>query len=130
MANVTGEPRARHDAESTRNGPVFLPTTDIYENKDALYLSLELPGVDPDSLGVTLEKRVLTVCGHAGGDAPHGYSLSHAEYRSGHYERSFTLSDAIDGDRIEAAFTDGVLRLKLPKSQPAPAKTIQVRAAG
>jgi HSP20 family molecular chaperone IbpA len=40
------------------------------------------------------------------------------------------LSEAIDADKIEAELTDGVLRLKLPKAQPAPAKTIQVKAAG
>ena len=131
MADITGEPRPQqHGAESTRNGPVFVPTADIYENKDALFLSLELPGVGFESLGVTLEKRLLTVTGHSQIRAPQGYSLSHAEYRSGDYERSFTLSEAIDSDKIEAELTDGVLRLKLPKAQPAPAKTIQVKAAG
>ncbi|HYN39245.1 MAG TPA: Hsp20/alpha crystallin family protein [Rhodospirillales bacterium] len=132
MVDMTGEPRAsqQRGAESTRTGPVFLPTADIYENKDALFLSLELPGVDPQTLGITLEKRVLTVTGRAHAAAPHGYSLTHTEYRDGDYERSFTLSEAIDADRIEAELTDGLLRLKLPKAQPAPAKTIHVKAAG
>lgn len=132
MADMSGEPRAPHQrgAESTRNAPVYLPTADIYENKDALFLSLELPGVDGESLGVTLEKRVLTVTGHSRSQPPQGYGLSHAEYRDGDYERSFTLSEAIDAEKIEAELTDGVLRLKLPKAQPAPAKTINVKAAG
>ena len=130
MADLTSEQRGQRGAESTRNGPVLLPAADIYDNNDTLFLSLELPGVDPESLGVTLEKRVMTISGRSSTQAPPGYALTHAEYRSGDYERSFTLSDAIDGDRIEAEFTDGVLRLKLPKSQPAPTKTIQVKAAG
>jgi HSP20 family molecular chaperone IbpA len=132
MADRSGEQHAPHQrgAESTRNAPVFVPAADIFENKDALFLSLELPGVDGDSLGVTLEKRVLTVTGRSRLQPPQGYSLTHAEYRDGDYERSFTLSEAIDAERIEAELTDGVLRLKLPKAQPAPAKTISVKAIG
>ena len=48
----------------------------------------------------------------------------HAEYREGNYERVFTLSDQVDGDRIDAVFKDGVLRLTLPKATPSPAKKI------
>jgi HSP20 family protein len=53
----------------------------------------------------------------------------HAEYRDGNYERVFTLSDQIDGDRIDALFKDGVLRLTLPKAASSPAKKITVKAA-
>ena len=53
----------------------------------------------------------------------------HAEYRDGSYERVFTLSDQVDGDRIDAVFKDGVLRLTLPKATPSPAKKIAVKAA-
>lgn len=132
MADMSGDPRAPHQrgAETTRNVPVFLPTADIYENKDALFLSLELPGVDGASLSVTLEKRVLTVSGRSRAQPPQGYSLTHAEYRDGDYERTFTLSEAIDADKIEAELTDGVLRLRLQKAQPAPAKSINVKAVG
>jgi HSP20 family protein len=132
MVDMSGEPRAsqQRGAESTRGGPVFQPIADIYENKDALFLSLELPGVDAESLGITLEKRLLTVTGRSRAVVPQGFALTHAEYRDGDYERSFTLSEAIDADKIEAELTDGVLRLKLPKAQPAPAKTIHVKAVG
>lgn len=114
--------------ESTRTKPVFSPPTDIYETKDALCLVLEMPGVEPDGLNVTLDKRVLTIEGRAGASmAQEGYSLTHAEFRDGDYERSFTLSENIDGERIEASVKDGVLRLTLPKVKPAPAKTIAVK---
>lgn len=114
--------------ESTRTNPVFSPPTDIYETKDALCLVLEMPGVEPEGLNVTLDKRVLTIQGRAGAPtALEGYSLTHAEFRHGDYERSFTLSGNIDGERIEASVKDGVLRLTLPKVKPAPAKTISVK---
>lgn len=130
MTDMTAQPQAgdRGAAESTRTVPVFVPVADIYETKDALVLSLELPGVDAGALNVTLEKRVLTISGRSHVTAPEGYSLTHREYRDGDYERTFTLSEAIDGENIEAELAEGVLRLKLPKSQPAPAKTINVKA--
>lgn len=114
--------------EGTRNVPVFTPLADIYETKDNLILLLEMPGVDSDAISVTLEKRVLTVVGHRGAEALPGYSLSHAEYRGGDYERSFTLAETIDSEGIDAVMKDGVLRLTLPKSKPAPTRTISVKA--
>ena len=130
MADMIAHPQAGERAESTRNAPIFVPAADIYETEDALFLSLEMPGVSPDALNIMLDQRVLTISGQSRSSAPEGYSLTHHEYRDGDYERAFTLSEAIDNDKIEAELKEGVLRLKLPKSQPAPAKTINVKAAG
>ena len=115
-------------AESTRTSPALQPVADIYESKEALVAVLELPGVDAGGLNVMLDKRVLTVSGRTQASVPAGYALTAAEYRVGDFERSFTLAETIDADRIEAALKDGVLRLTLPKAMPAPAKTIKVRA--
>lgn len=114
--------------EATRRAPVFTPPTDIYETENALVLLVEMAGVQPDSVEVTLEKRVLTIRGQNKGAQPDGYTLAHAEYRDGNYERAFTLSEAIDPERIEARMRDGVLTLTLPKAGPAEAKSIQVQA--
>jgi HSP20 family molecular chaperone IbpA len=116
------------EAESTRNVPLFRPPTDIYETDGELVLLLEMPGVDPGAIQVTLDKRMLTIVGHGQFKAPEGATLAHAEYREGDYERSFTLSTAIDAGGIEASAKDGVLRVRLPKTGPAPAKTIHVKA--
>ncbi len=130
MADMSAQPHAsERGAEGTRNVPVFVPATDIYETKDALVLSLEMPGVGPDAVNITLEKRVLTITGHGRSIAPEGHSLTHHEYRDGDYERAFTVSEAIDADNIQAELKDGVLRLTLAKQQPAPAKTIQVKTS-
>ena len=123
----TGKGAAERTAESTRAQPVYIPQADIYETKDALFVSLEMPGANPDAISITLDKRVLAVRGRSVQKRPAGFSPVHAEYREGDYERSFTLSEAIDGDRIEASFKDGILDLKLPKAQPAPAKKIGVK---
>jgi HSP20 family protein len=108
--------------------PTFIPPTDIIETKDAVLMFLDMPGADPESLEVTLEKRQLSVSARATPSEPKGYTLVHAEYRDGNYERRVIISDQVDGDGVEAEFKDGVLRLTLPKSSPSPAKKIPVKA--
>ncbi|MFO1154882.1 MAG: Hsp20/alpha crystallin family protein [Rhodospirillales bacterium] len=123
-----GAGNPNYSAESTRTRPVQRPVADIYETKDALVVVLEMPGVDADGLNVMLDKRVLTVAARAGATAPKGYALTLSEYRVADFERSFTLAESIDTDRIEANLKDGVLKVTLPKAGPAPARTIQVNA--
>lgn len=119
----------RSGVESNRSKPVFSPATDILETPEALVLICEMPGVEADGVSVTLEKRVLTIRGMSSVTYPAGYALAHGEYRDGNYERSFTLSDAIDGAAIDASMRDGVLRVTMPKIKPMPAKTITVKCA-
>ena len=107
-------------AQGTRDIPVFSPTTDIHETADALIVTVEMPGVETDQVNVTLEKRELTIAGRCRPFISEGYTLTHAEYQDGDFERSFTFSGAIDGGAIKASMKDGVLTLTLPKAKPEP----------
>lgn len=115
--------------ETTRRAPVFTPATDIYETRDGLVLLVEMPGVEPGSVDVSVERRVLTITGRNKAAYPDDHTLAHAEYRDGDYERSFTLGEPVDPDRIEAVMRNGVLALTLPKAGPAEAKQIKVKSA-
>ncbi len=119
--------QAPNQPEATRQSPAYAPLTDIYETKEALVLLAEMPGVDPDDVDIAVENRVLTVSGHSTAPEPQGYTPVHAEYRDVDYQRAFTLSDAVDGSKIDAAMKDGVLRLTIPKAGPEPAKKISVK---
>lgn len=121
-------PEAREPTQGTRDVPVFSPPVDIYETAEALILLAEMPGVEAGGVTVSLENRELTITGKSMEARPGGVSLVHAEYREGDYERKFTVSELVDRDRIEAAMTNGVLRLTLPKAAPATARKIQVKA--
>ncbi len=77
---------------------------------------------------VTLEKNVLSLKGLLDFTPPAGYSLAYAEYEVGDYERSFTLSEDIDRNNIQATISEGVLRLFLPKAGPAQTRKISVKA--
>jgi HSP20 family protein len=86
-----------------------------------------MPGVDENSVDITLEQNVLTINGYVAPVEPEGYRLAYAEYRVGDYQRRFTISDQTDRDKIEAMMKDGVLRLHLPKMEPT-ARKIAVKA--
>jgi HSP20 family protein len=116
-------------ADSVGDAPTFVPPTDIFETNDAVVMFLDMPGADLESLNVTLDKRALTVSARSTPVRPQGYTLVVSEYEDGNYERSFTLSEQVDDEGVEAVFKDGVLRLTLPKSKSAPAKKIVVKSA-
>ena len=116
------------EAERTRAKPAFIPRVDIYETNDAVALIADMPGVDENSVDITLEKNVLTINGYIEPERPEGYSLAYAEYRVGDYQRSFNISNEIDQENIEATMKDGVLHLHLPKAEPT-TKKIAVQSA-
>ena len=114
--------------ERTRDRPVYAPRVDIVETDDALEILADMPGVTKDSVEVTLEQRVLRLRGRADLSLPEGVAPLYLEYEPGDYERSFTLSDAVDPAGIEARVRGGVLHLRLPKAGPARRQRIEVEA--
>ena len=115
-------------AERTRDRKAFVPRVDIYETDDQIVLVADMPGVNQDSVEITLEKSMLTINGYVEPEAPEGYDIAYAEYDVGDFERSFRLSNQIDQAKIEASVKDGVLHLVLPKIGPAKARKIAVKA--
>lgn len=118
------EERTEHIRDRAR----YLPKSDISETEDDYYLVMDMPGVDEDSIDITLEKNTLTINGITEVVGPEGYSLARAEYEIGDYERSFRLTDQIDRENIEAAYENGVLRLTLPKAEEAKTHKIAVKS--
>jgi len=106
----------------------FIPRSDIYELDDQIVIVADVPGVDEDSIDVTIEKNVLTINALVNPVIPQGYSLSFAEYEVGDFQRSFRLSDEINRAKIRASVKNGVLRLYLPKAKEALARKISVKA--
>ncbi|HOF05633.1 MAG TPA: Hsp20/alpha crystallin family protein [Syntrophales bacterium] len=115
------------ETERTRNRKVYVPKVDIYETKDAMVLIADMPGVDEQSVDVTLEKNILTITGNVEAAVFEGKTLAYAEYDIGDYQRAFTISDEVDQDRIEAAVENGVLRVTLPKVEKAKIKKIAIK---
>ena len=114
--------------ERTRDRPVYVPRVDIVEAEDALEILADMPGVTREGVEVTLEQRVLSIRGRTGVAPPEGLAPLYLEYEPGDYERSFTLSDAVDPAGISARVQGGVLHLRLPKAGPAKRQRIEVKA--
>lgn len=115
--------------ERIRSVKTFVPRVDIYENKDALVLVADMPGVDEKTVDIELEKNVLTITGRVENGRVAGGTLMYSEYEIGDYERVFTLSEEIDRDKIVATVKNGVLRLELPKAEQVKPKKIAITAA-
>ncbi len=114
--------------ERTRSTTVYTPDVDILEREDSIVVLADMPGADEKSVDITLEKDVLSIYARVEPEVPEKHQLLHAEYGVGDYQRSFTISDEIDRDRIEARVKNGVLRLVLPKAQAAKTRKIAIQA--
>src|SRR6185369_8342636 len=96
---------------------------------DAFYVVADLPGVDQDGVEVTVEKDVLSIVGRTKREAPEGYQRVYGPAAATEYRRSFTLSEKIDRDGIQATLKLGRLSLTVTKVREAQPRRISVQAA-
>ena len=102
---------------------------DAYRLGDEFVVELDLPGVDADSIDLTVEKNVLSVHAErkkAGADAT---EMLIGERPHGTFRRQLFLGDALDTSRIDAAYRDGVLTITLPVAERAKPRRITVNGA-
>jgi HSP20 family protein len=123
------KPKQEISEEQTRAGRAFLPDVDIYETKDSLWLTADMPGVDEKSVQVHLNDGVLTVEAGVSLDDYQNVEPVYSEYRVGNYKRRFSLSNEIDVERIQGKMVNGVLHLELPKAAKAKPRQISISAA-
>jgi len=112
--------------ERTEAGRFFSPYTDIHETPRAVIVTMEMPGVDRNSVDIRLDKGVLTVKGSIEPTKYEALQPIYAEYNVGNFVRTFTVSTKIDSAAIGAVIADGVLTIELPKAAEAVAKRIAV----
>lgn len=122
MTVQNNENRAK---EATRDQHFINPAVDIYETEDVLMLVADMPGVEKDNLEINVDQGVLTVSGESV-DSGRGEAL-YREFRPAGYFRQFRLLDDFDAARAEAELKGGVLTLRLPKSEAAKPRKIEVK---
>lgn len=108
--NTTKREPIAQQAEARR---VVAPAVDVYENKDEVLLVADMPGVRADDIVIRFERGELTLAGRRT-KAPEGALLA-AEYRHADFQRTFTVPQSIQSDAISAEYTNGVLKIHLPK---------------
>ncbi len=114
--------------ERTRSTTIYTPDVDILEKEDSIIVYADIPGADEKSVDITLEKDVLSIYARTEAVLPEKHQLLHAEYGVGDYQRSFTISNEIERDGIEARVKNGVLRLMLPKAKASQTRKIAIQA--
>ncbi len=98
------------------------PPINIYDAEDGYHLRAELPGIDPDSLDITVTRNEVVVKGErAAADADDGSRFHRRERDHGTFSRAFALPDHLDPSNVSASYRDGVLTLvaaRLPEAGP------------
>ncbi len=114
-------------AEPAEGGALRTPYVDIYQTDAGLTVVAEMPGVEQDSIGVQVEKGVLTISGRAEPPNLSGYNaLYEGVPLGGNFFRAFALSDEVDRDKATATLRDGVLTVVLPRAPQARSRKITV----
>jgi HSP20 family protein len=99
---------------------------DVIRGKDEVQLRFDLPGVDPESIDVTVDRGVLTVSAKRTEETSEDEKLITRERVTGSFTRRLYLGDSLDSDKIEAAFADGVLSVRLPVLATAQPRKIEI----
>lgn len=126
--NKSLETREAQEIQSDGDRPVFSPATDIFEKPDALLIRCDMPGVDENSVEITLKDHTLSINASQQEDRREGCQLLAGEYRTGLFRRVFSIRQPVDEGAIKARLKDGVLDLVLPKAKEALPRRIAIES--
>jgi HSP20 family protein len=127
LAHALGLP-AQQQGSARATTTAWTPALDISERKDAYLVTVELPGLKPEDLDITMEDGLLTIQGERQFTSESSEQQFHrVERHYGAFRRSITLPAHVMAEEIQASFEDGVLQILVPKAEEAKPKRIQVR---
>ncbi|WP_055716847.1 Hsp20/alpha crystallin family protein [Streptomyces torulosus] len=109
----------------TENRPAVMPM-DAYRAGDDFIVHFDLPGVDPETIDLDIERNVLNVRAERRSPAPEGAELVAAERPTGTFTRQLFLGDTLDAERVDASYEAGVLTLRIPIAEKAKPRKIQI----
>ena len=117
-------------APSTSFFEGWTPAVDIYEDNDKYVVKAALPGMKKEDIDVSLDGNTLTISGERKQEEQKQEGESYRSERFfGRFQRSITLPTAVQANKIEAAYKDGVLNVTLPKVEEAKPKQIQIKTS-
>jgi HSP20 family protein len=99
---------------------------DAYRKGDRFIVRLDLPGVDPDSIDLTVEKNVLTVRAERNWESSQDEEVLVQERPQGTFSRQLFLGDSLDSEHIEATYDAGVLTLTIPVAEQAKPRKVPI----
>jgi HSP20 family molecular chaperone IbpA len=131
MRNTTIQKRENQEPvpERIEQTSYFTPLVDIIDTDDEFVFEADLPGVKAGDVDITYDSNVLTIQGKVNPRQPQNQKYIWQEYGVGHFYRQFTLHTPINADAIKAELKNGVLELRVPKSESAKTRKIQITTA-
>ncbi|MET9758277.1 Hsp20/alpha crystallin family protein [Streptomyces sp. NPDC006372] len=99
---------------------------DAYRSGDDFFVHFDLPGIDPETIELDVERNVLNVRAERTSPAPEGAEPLVAERPTGTFTRQLFLGDTLDTERIDASYEAGVLTLRIPVAEQAKPRRIQI----
>jgi len=106
----------------------WAPAMDLGETDSEFHLHVEVPGMNPDDIDISLTGNTLTIRGsRRDRREDKGKAWHRVEQRSGSFQRTVTLPGGVDADKIRAAYDQGILEITLPKCADIQAKKISVK---
>src|SRR5881227_1891242 len=113
-----------------RTGPRSFPM-DAYRRGSEFHVELDLPGIEPDSIELTVEQNVLTIKAERRFEPEEGDELVITERPQGTFTRQLLLGESLDTDRLEADYDQGVLTLRIPVAEAAKPRRVEItKSAG
>ena len=109
----------------TQSRPVSMPM-DAYRHGDVFVVALDLPGVDADSIDLTVERNVLTVHAERRPAIDEGAEQVVGERTYGTFSRQLFLGDTLDAEHLTAQYDDGVLTIRIPVAEQAKPRKIEI----
>jgi HSP20 family protein len=108
----------------------WVPATDVSEDANTIQISMELAGVNPDDVRISLENNILSIRGEKRQEEEENNERVHRIERIyGVFERTFVLPNTVDPERIEARYENGVLNVSIPKAERARPREIRVNSS-
>jgi HSP20 family protein len=104
----------------------FSPSLDVVEHDDEFAVSIDLPGVSEKDIDITVANNVLTVRGEKNEEKEEKGRYYRKETWSGGFQRTISLPNTVDANKVEAGMKNGVLTVRLPKREEAKPKRISV----
>jgi HSP20 family protein len=130
LNRVFARPAARTNGKEALTVADWAPTVDISETESEYLIKAELPEVKKDEVKVTLEDGILTIQGERRREKDEKTTKYHRVERSyGSFVRSFSLPDQVEENGVKAEYKDGMLNLRIPKSEKAKPRAIEVKVA-
>lgn len=112
-------------ADGSPSRPAVIPM-DAYRTGDTFVVHFDLPGVDPASIDIDLERNVLTVKAERQPPVPDQADVVISERPRGTFTRQLMLGDALDAEQVEASYDAGVLNIRIPVAAQAKPRKITV----